>query len=394
MKWSPAVPSLAENGGASSTPATERASSRQRCRLSWVVGLLSVVSLALATSLLSWQLFDPLRAGNSAFATGDYRSALRVAQDQLKRSPDDHRSALLAARSLNKLKYLDQAEEYYRRAGSWAMGLDDLQARSYGLVLLDRPRRAAEIYEQLLALWPDDALALKRLAAVHMGLKEWRPVLALADRLGSIAGNEVAAATLAGIAHHELKHYAESVIAAERVLELDRELKEMPLPHGLFWNNLALDLMAIGRTSAAREYLIRALKGSQDANLMELLGLAYSQEGDVDHAEESWRQASQWNPSNADALLGLGRLALNRNRAQEAVEWLERAVQASPNALEPVYNLARAYRLLGRTRDAEHFEQMASTIRAARPATGGMGEMPERNSETSRHAAERRGPGQ
>ncbi len=394
MKRSATVSSLAEHGEAGLSPRNERASIRKRSRLRWAVGFLSLILLAIATSLLTSRLFDPLRGGNSAFTAGDYRSALRAAQDQLKRWPDDHRSALLAARSLSKLKYLDQAEEYYRRAGTLAMGLDDLQARAYGLVLLDRPRHAAEIYAQLLSHWPENALALKRLAAVHMGLKEWKPVLALADRLGSIPGNEVAAATLAAIGHHELKHYAESVTSAERVLELDPELKEMPLPRGLFWNNLALDLMAIGRTAEAREHLSRALKGSQDANLMELLGLAYSQEGDVDRAEESWKQAVQWNPRNADALLGLGRLALNRSRAQEAVEWLDRAVKASPDALEPVYNLARAYRLLGKMSDAEQFEQMAATIRASRPATGGMGEMPDETSETSRHATERRGSGQ
>jgi tetratricopeptide (TPR) repeat protein len=359
-----------------------------------VVGVVAITLLAFSTGLWCYGTFDPLRVAKSAFAGADYRSALRAAQKRLERSPNDRDAALLAARCLNKLGFHDPAEEHYRRAGFVAMGLDDLQDRAYGLVLLDRPRRAAEVYEQILTSWPDNALALKRLAAVHMSLKEWGPVLSLATRLDSLPGGGVAAATLAGICQHELKHYSEAVSAAERVLELDPGLTEMPLPHGLFWNNLALDLMAIGRTSEARKYLTRALQTSQDPNLMELLGLAYSQEGAMEQAERSWQQSVQWNPSNADALLGLGRLCLNRNQGQEAVKWLERALQASPDALEPVYGLARAYRLLGKTSEADRFEQMAATIRASQPAKGGMGEAPDEKSDRHYRSGDRRGPGQ
>ena len=104
------------------------------------------------------------------------------------------------------------------------------------------------------------------------------------------------------------------------MLELDHDLKRMPLPRTLFWNNLALDLIAVGRTDEARRYLTRALAHSQDAGLMELLGLTYSQQGAIDEAERCWRQAESWDPDNADVCLDLGRLALSRNRWGEAVE--------------------------------------------------------------------------
>ncbi len=366
---------------------------KDRNRLRLVVGFLSISAPAIVAFLWYSGRFDPLRAATTAYSAGNYRSALLAARDRLKYSPNDRKAALLAGRCLSKLGLHDQAEEQYRRAGTEPMSLDDLQDRAYGLVLLEQPRRAMEIYEQILTRWPDSTLALKRSAAVYMSLKEWRPVLTVADRLQSIPGNEVAAVTLAGIGHHELKHYTEAVSAAQSVLELDPELKEMPLPHGLFWNNLALDLMAIGRTSEARDYLTRALQTSQDANLMELLGLTYSQEGEVDRAEQCWRKAVEWNPSNADALLGLGRLSLNRSQPREAETWLKRAVQASPDALEPVYNLARAYRLMGQTSEAEHFERLAASLRASQPARGGMGEMPAENGEAGHHSADHQGTG-
>src|SRR5262249_96959 len=151
-----------------------------------------------------------------------------------------------------------------------------------------------------------------------MGQKRWPAVLGLAERLLVIPAEEVAGRTLSGIAHHESKHHVQAVDAGRRVLALDPELKRMPLPPTLFWNNLALDLMALGRPTEARGFLERALAGSEDAGLMELLGLTYSQEGSTDQAEQCWRRAERWDPDNADVCLDLGRLALSRRRWGEA----------------------------------------------------------------------------
>ncbi len=129
-----------------------------------------------------------------------------------------------------------------------------------------------------------------------MGRKQWRPTLELADRLKAYSSEAVAGWTLAAIAHHELKHHEQAVEAGRRVVALDPELKRLLLPRSLFWNNLALDLMALGRTEEARGYLERALARAEDAGLMELLGLTYSQQGLTDQAERCWRQAEALGP--------------------------------------------------------------------------------------------------
>ena len=131
-----------------------------------------------------------------------------------------------------------------------------MQTRAVGLLQSDLPWQAIVVYEDILVQWPDNALALKRSAAVRMGMKQWRKVLELAARLVAIAGEEVAGRTLEGIAHHELKQYAQAVSASSRVLDLDPELKTMLLPRTLFWNNLALDLMALGRTDEVAGELV------------------------------------------------------------------------------------------------------------------------------------------
>ncbi len=351
---------------------------RDRWRWALPAGILAIGSSAVVLLLWFWLARDPLFSrAQEAFDSGDYRASLRLTQEKLKVRPDDPRTNLLAARSLCRLGFFVQGESHYQRAGLLANSLDDLHNRAYAMVIGEQPDRAAEIYQQILSRSPADLLALKRLAAVQMAQKQWKSVIALADRLVAAPGGDVDGQTLAAYGHHELRQYGLAVDAARRVLEIDPSLGRMPLPPGLFWNSLALDLIALGRTSEAETYLVQALRDLRDPKLMELLGLACFHQGAVDRAEEYWSKSLEWDPENADALLGMGRLALNRNRPGEAVGWLERAVKASPQSLEPVYNLARAYRLLGRTAEAERFESRAAEIRAERPATGGMGDVPE-----------------
>ena len=217
-----------------------------------------VFGLAIAGVLLgplAWFLtrFDPLGHAAAAFERHQYQSALRAAQNHLSWFPTDRRASLMVARCLMRLGRAPEADAYYQKAAP--LDLADAQVRAYNLVNLNEPKQAASAYDDLLSRWPDDVLALKRLAAVRMGMEQWRDVLKIADRLIANSGEEVAGQTMAAIAHHELKHYDQAVTSALRVIELDHDLKRMPLPRQLFWNNLALDLIAGGRTDEARSYL-------------------------------------------------------------------------------------------------------------------------------------------
>ncbi len=316
--------------------------------------------------------FDPLGRAAAAYSRRQYATALKAARDHLGVFPSDQAAALMAARCLGRMGRPADAEPFYRRAEP--LGPDDLQARAFGLVQSASPREAARVYEELLSLRPDDALALKRLAAVRMGLKESRAVLAISERLCRMPSEQVAGLTLAAIAHHESKHHAEAVDAGRRVFEIDPDLRAMPLPPTLFWNNVALDLLALGRAEEAGAYLERALVRSEDAGLMEVLGLSYAQRGLTEQAERCWRQAERWNPQNADVCLDLGRLALGRRQWREAIGFFRRAADRSRDAIEPLYNLSQAYRMLGDRATAEHYRRLADERRRSRPpARTGMG---------------------
>jgi tetratricopeptide (TPR) repeat protein len=344
-----------------------------RSRRVWLGIFLGFVAIGTG-SLAIWLVttFDPFGHARAAYGRKEYRSALAAARGHLDRFPASTTAALMAARCLTRLGRLAEAETFYGRAGRLAG--DDLHDRALALLQSNQPRAAAQVYEQLLEQSPGDLLALKRLAAIHMGVKQWRSVLDVAERLAATGAEEVSARTMMGIAQHELKHYQQAVSADFRVLELDPKLSAMPLPRSLFWTNLAMDLMALGRDDEAREYLTRALDQSHDAVLMELLGLTYSRQGALDDAERCWKQAETLDPNNADLCLDLGRLYLSRKRVKEAIGYLERAAVSSADAVEPLYNLSQAYRMLGNIPESERYRQLADRKRKANPKpSGGMG---------------------
>jgi tetratricopeptide (TPR) repeat protein len=348
-------------------PAGVRPSGQRRIGRLGAAGVV-LLALLMAAGWIATR-FDPLGRARDDYGRRRHAAALKAALGHLRWFPGDSSAALMAARCLTRLGRPVEAEAYYRRAGS--LGPEDLHARAFGLVQAGDAERAAQAYEELLAKHPDDILALKRLAAVRMGRKDWRATLALADRLRAIPSGEVAGLTLSAIAHHELKHYTQAVEAARNVVELDPDLAAMPLPRPLFWNNLALDLLAIGRAEEARAFIERALVHSDDAGLMELLGLSYSHLGLVDQAERCWREAERRDPDNADVCLDLGRLAMARHRWGEAVEMLTRAATRSRDSVEPLYSLSQAYRMLGDRAEAERYRRLADERRRAQPPRGG-----------------------
>jgi tetratricopeptide (TPR) repeat protein len=317
---------------------------------------------------------------------GKFRAGLKAAESFLKQWPADRRASLTAARCANRLGQPRRAEIHYAHAG--VLDVDDLHDRAFGLIVLNQPGRAVEVYRELLERQPNDALALKRLAAVLIDQKRYSRIPELGERLMRIPNQEVAGRTLSGIGHHVARQYAQAAEDFERVLAADPNLKTMPLPPALFWNHLATDLLALGKSADARAHLMRALAAMDDAGLKELLGLSYHLEGRSEEAERCWREAVERDPARIDAWLDLGRLALARGRTDEAVETLTKAVTLAPESLEANYNLAQAFRLQGKPADADRFQRRATALRAATPQTGGMGQIPEPGA-TARHAPPR-----
>ncbi|HEV3167737.1 MAG TPA: hypothetical protein VGZ22_27280 [Isosphaeraceae bacterium] len=334
-------------------------------------------------ALTVWQAgrAPALAEAQAAEREHDYLTALRRAVDRLDRAPNDPVASLVAARCLTQLQFVDQAEPYYERAQrAGILKLEDNQKRALGLTMANRLEPASTLYEQILKNDPDNPTALRRFAALRISQARYRDALNLAGRLTQLPGQAVIGYALIGTIEHEQKHADRAVAANKKVLELDPELRQVPVPSTLFWTQFANDLIVSGQPREARRHLKRELALRSDPVQMDLLGSALQWEGELDKAEECYRQAIEWDPNLGPAWLHMGRLLMQPqiNKTEEAVTYLKRAVELDPASFEAPYTLSLAYRRLRRKEDADRYQRLAEELKRKGPPTpGGMGEMPD-----------------
>jgi tetratricopeptide (TPR) repeat protein len=337
----------------------------------WQAGMF-LGSLILLTGLLgltAWNVTrsEALTQARGLYARADLTTCLRCSLDHLERRPWSTEAALLAARCLSRLDFADAAEPYYERAGE--LELNDLQTRAFGLVRGNHRQRAIQAYEQILAHWPENVTALRRLAAVQLSDYNAPQLEVLAERLINNPDGAAIGYTLRGIVAHQDKNHEGAVTALEKVLEVDPDLRMMPLPHKTFWNYLAENLIKSGRTNDVGRYLTRVLSEVPDTPLMNMLGQAYLLQGSLDEAERCFQQASEWEPNIYLPHYNLGKIELQRHRLEAARQHFEIARKLAPRQLDVLYSLLTVYRLLCRPADARRIDEAISQRRArAKPA--------------------------
>jgi tetratricopeptide (TPR) repeat protein len=295
----------------------------------------------------------------------DYVRCLQHALDDLDLHPGRVEAARLAALCLSQLDYAAQAEPYYRivRAAG-PMGLEDLHARAIGLARGNLRDQAIAAYQEILERWPDDPLALQRLAAIYYSRAQYHETLKVAGRLAKSPEPKwaVAGYSLVGTVHHEQHHFDLAVEANQEVIARDPELRLLTVPAELFSADFAEDLIETGRAAEARAFLQRALRAGDNPALENLLGAAYYADGQEADAEECWKHATAIDPRFDRPWLNLGKLALRRGQFAEAAQSFETAHAIDREAFEPLYQLSLVYRRLGRTEDAERFGKRAAQV--------------------------------
>ena len=320
-----------------------------------------------------------------AEARGDDLTALRGATDHLDRRPWSRQASRIVARCLSRLDFADQAEPYYQRGGD--LSVADLRHRAYGLTRVNLRERALLAFDDALARQPDDVASLRLKAGLLMSMTRWddvarvgRTLAGLPNRpmevdapvaVGShwtfrpreIASVPTIGATLEAIAFHNQGETEEAVLAYEKVLTLDPDLRSMPLDRRLFWSQFAEDLLSVGRASDMIRLLAIEDRDRSDPALVALLARAHSQLGSIDEAEVCWRRVLELDPAHPAAWRNLGRIASARGDHEEAARRLARAAELAPDSIDAAYNLGLTYRRLGREDEARKWEQEAARLR-------------------------------
>ncbi len=332
----------------------------------WLIGL-CVIGLLVTMGAGWWAWSERYRTSSlqTIIATYDQQNfsrAYRQAGEHLSRWSSDRQAQLLAAKSLSRLGYVDRAEDLY--AAIPDLSLEDRHVRGDGLVNARRHEQAATVYRDLLERWPNNVLALRRLAALEVALDQVQVAVKLADRLIAIPEGRVIGYTLKGTLYFNGGETFASAEALGKVLELDPNLDEMPLePQQMFWGYLSQNLITLGRSAEARQHLERALnEHPRDAGLMDLMARTYELEGRIEEARRCWQEASRWDPNQPSPWLNLGQLALADRDYSEAISLLERASRCAPNAPEPYYVLSQAYRRLGDSEQADSYRRKADAL--------------------------------
>lgn len=124
------------------------------------------------------------------------------------------------------------------------------------------------------------------------------------------------------------------------------------------------DETSSGASRSSTDRLIRTIEArlgpaKADAGFYTLLGSAYVQKareaGDPSYyprAEEAFRRALQVDAQHAEAMAGMGALALSRHQFQEALDWGEQARQINPHDAHTYGIIGDAYVELGRYPEA------------------------------------------
>jgi tetratricopeptide (TPR) repeat protein len=201
------------------------------------------------------------------------------------------------------------------------------------------PGGTASVMQSLVDLDPDNVDVLFMAQRVYSELADdtLNKLAVLAP--GSARMQQVIAERLVngGDLPHAIEHYKKALLIDPRVPGVRLELGEAILqasPHD-----------PATQAEAAKDFEAAEIDGDAAKAECGLGGIALSQ-SDLDGAFAHYQRAYKLNPNEVEAQLGLARTLMMQQKPQEAINYLQAAIQADPLNSEAHYRLISAYRRL------------------------------------------------
>ena len=357
-------------------------------------------------------------AGRSTEARSEYEAALRLRPDLveaevrlglllLELGPRDRGLALLEAAAprvepavllaigaaLFRAGAMDAAQRHLERAAGLdprLASVDTLLGQVYSAQ--GQHAKAIERLERAVEREPNSPMP-RTLLGITLSLRgdKERSVAEL-ERAATLGPDNPAVHYYLGLARLDLLRYPEAVTALERAAALDADDRDTAL-------NLAWALLGQGRPQAAAERLLELeRRRPRDAVVAFLLGESQRRAGDVDGALAAYGRALQidarmldarfsrgtvhylrrevgparadyeqllrFEPRHPGAHYQLGKLLLEEGRLEEALDHLVASALADPANGAVRFQLARAYRRLGRSEEARREAALFRKLKA------------------------------
>ena len=201
---------------------------------------------------------------------------------------------------------------------------------------------AENIYRQILAQFPDNAIVMHHLGILLAQQSRREEAIRLLARVVQLQPNNAEAHSDFGSALREVGRFDEAAAALSRAVALK---PGMAMAHA----NLANVYRDLGRFDEAIEGFHRAIQIKPDyAAAYSNLGNALCDKSRFEDAAAAYRRAIQLDPGFAPAHSNLG-VALERlGRSEEAAAAFQRAIDLAPDYAEAYSNLGRSLESLNR----------------------------------------------
>jgi putative PEP-CTERM system TPR-repeat lipoprotein len=276
--------------------------------------------------------------GVVSYARGEYT----IADDYLTRAhanmPDNMQVTKLLAAARVKLKQPERAVEVLEEVVS----LDSTDAQLLALMgnaLLQTGDNnlGAQYIEKAVAIDPDQAMLRTQLAVGKMDSGDTAGAITELESAVAL-GQDVLQADVLLVLGYLNKGQFENALDASVALE--QRMADSPIPYNL--TGLAYLSQRQFDQAKARFQLALEKDPAFVVGNMTLARTALMQR-DVEAAEAAYRAALKQDARHVGAMMGMSALARVQGREDEVRQWLERAHNANPTALQPILALAEDY---------------------------------------------------